>query len=38
MLKTPHNTSTGAVAEDAGIGAAGGLILGEILVGLLRET
>ena len=30
-VKDPRDTSTGAVAEDAGIGAAGGLVLGEVL-------
>ena len=30
-VKDPRDTSTGAIAEDAGIGAAGGLILGEVL-------
>ena len=29
--KDPRDTSTGAVAEDAGIGAAGGAVLGEVL-------
>ena len=29
-VKDPRDTSTGAVAEDAGIGAAGGLVLGEV--------
>ena len=29
--KDPRDTSTGAVAEDAGIGAAGGVVLGEVL-------
>ena len=28
--KDPRDTSTGAVAEDAGIGAAGGAVLGEV--------
>ena len=32
-VKDPRDTSTGAVAEDAGIGAAGGLVLGEVLGG-----
>ena len=32
-VKDPRDTSTGAVAEDAGIGAAGGLILCEVLGG-----
>ena len=31
--KDPRDTSAGSIAEDAGIGAAGGLILGEILGG-----
>ena len=30
-VKDPRDTSAGAVAEDAGIGAAGGLVLGEVL-------
>lgn len=30
-VKDPRDTSTGSIAEDAGIGAAGGLVLGEIL-------
>jgi hypothetical protein len=30
-VKDPRDTQTGSIAEDAGIGAAGGLILGEIL-------
>lgn len=30
-VKDPRDTSTGAVAEDAGIGAAGGAVLGEVL-------
>ncbi|PSN17737.1 hypothetical protein C7271_16135 [filamentous cyanobacterium CCP5] len=30
-VKDPRDTRTGSIAEDAGIGAAGGLILGEIL-------
>ncbi len=30
-VKDPRDTRTGSVAEDAGIGAAGGLILGEVL-------
>lgn len=30
-IKDPRDTTTGSIAEDAGIGAAGGLILGEIL-------
>lgn len=30
-IKDPRDTSAGSIAEDAGIGAAGGLILGEIL-------
>ncbi|MEO1693151.1 MAG: hypothetical protein AAFR63_16740 [Cyanobacteria bacterium J06631_6] len=29
-VKDPRDTSTGAIAEDAGIGAAGGLVLGEV--------
>ena len=32
-VKDPRDTSTGAVAEDAGIGAAGGVVLGEVLGG-----
>ena len=32
-VKDPRDTSTGAVAEDVGIGAAGGLILGEVIGG-----
>ncbi|ASC70548.1 hypothetical protein XM38_014880 [Halomicronema hongdechloris C2206] len=30
-IKDPRDTDTGAIAEDAGIGAAGGLVLGEVL-------
>ena len=30
-VKDPRDTSAGAIAEDAGIGAAGGTILGEVL-------
>ncbi|MGB3311689.1 MAG: hypothetical protein WA939_16610 [Nodosilinea sp.] len=30
-IKDPRDTSAGSIAEDAGIGAAGGLVLGEIL-------
>lgn len=30
-VKDPRDTTTGSIAEDAGIGAAGGLILGEVL-------
>jgi len=30
-VKDPRDTSAGSIAEDAGIGAAGGLILGELL-------
>lgn len=30
-VKDPRDTSAGAIAEDAGIGAAGGLVLGEVL-------
>ena len=30
-VKDPRDTRTGSIAEDAGIGAAGGLILGEVL-------
>jgi hypothetical protein len=30
-IKDPRDTTTGAIAEDAGIGAAGGLVLGELL-------
>lgn len=30
-IKDPRDTNAGAIAEDAGIGAAGGLVLGEIL-------
>ena len=30
-VKDPRDTSAGAVAEDAGIGAAGGVVLGEVL-------
>ena len=30
-VKDPRDTSTGAVAEDAAIGAAGGTVLGEVL-------
>lgn len=29
-VKDPRDTSAGAIAEDAGIGAAGGTILGEV--------
>ncbi len=29
-VKDPRDTSSGAIAEDAGIGAAGGAILGEV--------
>ena len=29
-VKDPRDTSTGAIAEDAGIGAAGGTVLGEV--------
>lgn len=29
-VKDPRDTQTGSIAEDAGIGAAGGLILGEV--------
>lgn len=29
-VKDPRDTSAGAIAEDAGIGAAGGLVLGEV--------
>ena len=30
-IKDPRDTTAGSIAEDAGIGAAGGLVLGEIL-------
>jgi hypothetical protein len=30
-VKDPRDTTAGSIAEDAGIGAAGGLVLGEIL-------
>ncbi|MGG6239425.1 hypothetical protein ACQ4N7_12425 [Nodosilinea sp. AN01ver1] len=30
-IKDPRDTTVGSIAEDAGIGAAGGLVLGEIL-------
>ena len=30
-VKDPRDTSAGAIAEDAGIGAAGGTVLGEVL-------
>lgn len=30
-IKDPRDTSVGSIAEDAGIGAAGGLVLGEVL-------
>lgn len=30
-VKDPRDTRTGAIAEDAGIGAAGGFVLGELL-------
>ena len=32
-VKDPRDTSAGSVAEDAGIGAAGGAVLGEVLGG-----